>query len=61
MIHKITWGFVIQKFDNNNFTSQEFIAGDQIEYETPNGEQVKEEEIEDLPYHPFDMVQLDRQ
>ena len=57
MIHKITSGFVIQKFENNKFVSQEFIAGDQVEYETPNGEQVEEEEVEDLPYQPFDMVQ----
>ena len=58
MIHKITSGFVVQKFENNKFVSQEFIAGDQIEYETPNGEQVEEEEeVQDLPYQPFDMVQ----
>ena len=57
MIHKITWGFVVQKFDDNKFTSQEFIAGDQVEYETTNGKQVEEEEIEELPYVPFDMVQ----
>ena len=57
MIHKITSGFVVQKFENNKFVSQEFIAGDQVEYETPNGEQVEEEEVENLPYQPFDMVQ----
>ena len=57
MIHKITSGFVVQKFENNKFVSQEFIAGDQVEYETTNGKQVEEEEIEELPYVPFDMVQ----
>ena len=56
MVYKITHGFVIQRFDNNKFVSQEFVAGDQVEYETPNGEQV-EEVSDDLPYVPFEMVQ----
>ena len=56
MVYKITHGFVIQRFDNNKFMSQEFVAGDQVEYETPNGKQV-EEVSDDLPYVPFEMVQ----
>ena len=56
MIYKITHGFVIQRFKHNKFISQEFVAGDQTEYETPNGTQVGEVSDE-LPYVPFEMVQ----
>jgi hypothetical protein len=56
MIYKITYGFVIQRFDNNKFVSQEFVANDQVEYETPSGTQVGEVSDE-LPYVPFEMVQ----
>ena len=55
MVYKITHGFVIQRFEDNKFVSQEFVAGDQVEYETPNGTQVGE--VDDLPYVPFEMVQ----
>jgi hypothetical protein len=57
MIYKITYGFVIQRFDNNNkFVSQEFVANDQVEHENENGTQVGEVSDE-LPYVPFEMVQ----
>jgi hypothetical protein len=57
MLYKITYGFVIQRFDNNNkFVSQEFVANDQVEYENENGTQVGEV-LDELPYVPFEMVQ----
>jgi hypothetical protein len=55
MLYKITQGFVIQRFEDNKFVSQDFIAGDQVEYETPAGNPV--ELSDDLPYVPFEMVQ----
>ena len=50
---KITVGFVIQEFDDDgNCFSQEFIAGDQVEYEDMQGEPFEpDQEV----YHPFDM------
>jgi hypothetical protein len=56
MIYKITHGFVIQRFKHNKCISQEFVSGDQVEYETPNGTQVGEVSDE-LPYVLFEMVQ----
>jgi len=54
--NKITTGFVVQQFDDDhNPISQEFVAGDQVEYETLDGEP-RIPEIDD-PYFPFDMVQ----
>lgn len=55
-IQKITYGFVVQTFDTETqkFTSQEFIAGDQVEWEDENGDPV-----EDQPdsYLEFEMIQ----
>jgi hypothetical protein len=62
IIHKITVGFVTQVFDTETgLQSQEFTAGDQVDYEHPNGEVVDDEDYDctDLPYEPFDMVQPD--
>ena len=64
-INKITTGFVIQTFDTETkeYVSQEFVAGDPVEYETLDGESVDAVEVgmqtaEGLePYLPFDMVQ----
>jgi hypothetical protein len=56
MIYKITHGFVIQRFEDNKFISQEFVSGDQVEYEKQDGTQVGEVSDE-LPYVPFEMVQ----
>jgi len=39
MIKKITYGFVVQEFDDYGFfLSQEFVAGDQVEFEDGQGE-----------------------
>jgi len=61
-INKITTGFVIQQFDTDlgRYVSQNFTAGDPVEYETPEGEPVDPSMMEGLdgePYLPFDMVQ----
>ncbi len=64
-VNKVTTGFVIQKFDRRlgEFVSQEFVAGDETDYETLAGEpvesdlfKVRGEEI----YLPFNMVQPSR-
>ena len=52
---KITHGFVIQNFDDEgNCTGQEFIAGDQVEYEDEQGEPIH---CPEYNYQPFHMVQ----
>lgn len=55
LVKKITTGFVIQTFDTKTrkFTGQEFIAGDQVDYETETG--VPVESFKE--YLPYDMVQ----
>jgi hypothetical protein len=55
-IHKITTGFVVQRWDRatGKFLGQEFIAGDECDYEDENGNPIDEEEPE---YRSFDMVQ----
>lgn len=55
-IQKITNGFVIQVFDTETqkFTSQEFIGGDQVEWETENGRPVEDQPDE---YLSFEMIQ----
>jgi hypothetical protein len=62
IVRKITYGFVIQKFDTNahRFVSQEFTAGDQCEYEDEYIEKVESKLLEvegQEVYLPFDMVQ----
>lgn len=60
IIQKITTGFVIQKFDTktNQFVSQEFIAGDQVEHEDENGEFVDNHDYDiDNHYMQFNMKQ----
>jgi hypothetical protein len=64
-IKKITTGFVIQVFDTDTqkYESQEFIAGDQVDYEDGNGDCVDPvklgmgNENGEEPYLPFAMVQ----
>ena len=61
LVYKITVGFVVQVFDTEKkrFVSQEFVAGDQCDYED-NGELVGREMLEvdgKEAYLPFDMVQ----
>lgn len=60
IINKITYGYVVQAFDTekNQFVSQAFYAGDQVEYETEIGDPIDSEELEEK-YLPFDMVQPD--
>jgi hypothetical protein len=55
-LRKITYGFVIQKWDaeTGKFLGQEFVAGDQVDYENELGEPIDELEPE---YRQFDMVQ----
>lgn len=55
-ISKITTGFVIQVYDTESgkFISQEFVAGDDVVYES-GGESVDGDLIPN--YLPFDMVQ----
>jgi hypothetical protein len=62
LIKKTTAGFVVQVFDTelHRFTSQEFVAGDQCDYEDERGEAVDRKLLETdgkEAYLPFDMVQ----
>ena len=65
LLKKITHGFVIQVFDveQRRWTSQEFVAGDETEYETEDGAILNCEEFAERtadkrePYLPFEMVQ----
>jgi hypothetical protein len=57
LINKITVGWVTQVYDTdkNKFISQEFFAGDQVDYENIEGVVVTDKEI----YLEFEMVQPD--
>lgn len=56
MNNKITTGFVIQTFDDNGkCTSQNFVAGNPVDWENESGEPI--EAPENAEYFPFDMVQ----
>lgn len=65
IINKITTGFVIQSFDTDsqNWVDQEFIAGDQCEYETEDGNPISLQNFLDRvvsnvePYLQYNMVQ----
>ena len=61
IINKITNGYVVQQFDTElgKYINQEFIAGDPVEYEQPNFDEVPDEELELIKSHylPFNMVQ----
>ena len=55
--NKITVGFVIQTFEKSAdgefiCTSQEFVAGDQVDYEDPNGNPI------DPPVHPYQQFNM---
>ena len=63
IVKKVTYGFVIQEFDTESeqFVSQEFVAGDQVEWEDENGNNLDPDEFVvkgdgTLPYLEFDMV-----
>jgi hypothetical protein len=72
LINKITTGFVIQTFDTEKrqYISQNFVAGDQVDYESTDGQTPIEDgfmesvnfgpDAEKEPYLPFDMLQPDR-
>lgn len=55
IVNKITTGFVIQKFDTetNKFISQEFVSGDEVDFEDEQGNYVDSFD----EYLPFDMEQ----
>ena len=55
-IRKITTGFVIQRWDKKTgkFLGQEFVAGDEVDYEDEFGKSIDDEEPE---YREFEMVQ----
>jgi len=57
--NKITVGFVIQKFEEKDgkmvCTEQNFVAGDQVDYEDVKyGEPLKE--VPDYQYQPYTMI-----
>lgn len=63
IVKKITTGFVIQNYDTDTerFVSQEFVAGDQVDWEDEDGQSLNPEEFVvkgdgTFPYLPFDMV-----
>jgi hypothetical protein len=57
IINKITTGYVIQTFDtiSKKFTNQEFVTGDECEWEALDGTPV--DDPTDNEYLSFDMVQ----
>lgn len=60
IINKITNGFVIQQFDTklNEFTSQEFMANDESQYEDIYGDIIDEDEYEiKNKYLSYEMIQ----
>ena len=62
LVNKVTTGFVIQVFDTElkRFVSQEFVAGDDCQYEDKDGDPVDRKALEvdgKEAYLPFDMVQ----
>lgn len=61
---KVTVGTVVQKFDTDlqKFVSQEFIASDEVSYETEDEQEINYSDfmdriIGDEPYLPFEMKQ----
>ena len=62
MKSKITVGFVVQQFDDKGrCIYQEFVAGDEVNWETEEGEAIEIEDQPDLDewYYPFEMKQPD--
>lgn len=64
IINKITTGFVIQQFDTEKqkFVSQEFVTGDQVEWETEVGQPIDVDVFNNespilTTYLPFNMEQ----
>lgn len=59
VIKKITIGFVIQEYDTETrgIRSQEFIAGDQVDFEDEEGNALNPLDCTDL-YYPFEMKEI---
>ena len=60
IINKITTGYVIQTYntDTGKCESQEFVAGDECEYETEDGGNFDVDSSEtELEYQPYNMEQ----
>lgn len=59
LIKKITTGFVVQTWDDveKKWISQEFVAGDQVDWEEDDGTPIDIDDKGEPPYHPFHMVQ----
>jgi len=62
--NKVTIGFVIQKFSRDEddiarCKEQTFIAGDQVDFETPDEKPLCSNEVEPYEYFPFNMEQPD--
>ncbi len=62
IIKKITYGFVVQEFDTDKeeFISQEFVCGDQVDLEDEFGDPIDDEKIPDdfwSHYLDYAMVQ----
>jgi len=61
VIKKITIGFVVQVWDTTGkrWVSQEFVAGDQVDYEDEWGDTTDPDKMSEgtEPYLPFHMIQ----
>lgn len=59
IINKVITGYVVQSYDTetNEYINQAFIASDEVEYETEDGDSVNQDEIDKVGYLSFDMVQ----
>ena len=60
LINKITTGYVVQKYntETGKCESQEFVAGDECEYETEDGDNFNVDDSEtELEYQPYEMIQ----
>lgn len=63
ILKKITTGFVVQEFDTDSqqWIHQSFVAGDQVEYETNDGDAINETDFDDRNlselYLPLEMKQ----
>lgn len=62
-MQKITCGFVVQRWDEaGKFLGQEFVAGDEVEYEDDNGNMINPDEIDNFfekySYRCFTMDQM---
>ena len=62
VFNKVTYGFVVQKYLRHRngvarCVSQEFIAGDEVDYETLDETVLRENDVEPCEYYPFNMEQ----